>query len=97
MGCVGGYLPPPLVTSPNTTLPIISDSIQYFLFPDTQLSSILSNVTTNIDTTVQTTDALDPVDLATGDFTYNNTLLHLGGDTLDYDFTLQYRSRSIYD
>jgi len=36
-----------------------------------------NNVEKNKDETVKTEDELDPVDLATGEFTYDNTLMTL--------------------
>lgn len=95
MGCVTGGGAP--VVNPYSALPILPNSIQYLLYPQEYTSSILSSVSKNSPFTTKSTDALDPVDLATGDFTYNNTLLHLAGNSLDYELALQYRSRSVYD
>lgn len=95
MGCVTGGGAP--VVNPYSALPILPNSIQYLLYPQEYTSSILSSVSKNSPFTTKSTDALDPVDLATGDFTYNNTLLHLVGNSLDYELALQYRSRSVYD
>ena len=54
------------------------------------------NATRNIATTTPSKDALDPVNLSTGDFTYSNTLLHLAGNTLDYDLGISYQSQVEY-
>jgi hypothetical protein len=78
-------------------LPNIPDSIRYILFPQEKISTIFSSVLYNTPITTQSTDALDPVDLATGEFIYNNTLLNLIGNSLDYSLALQYRSRAAYD
>jgi hypothetical protein len=67
------------------------------LFPEDQASAIISHIADNVSTTVQDSDALDPVDLATGEFSYDNTLIHLDGNSLDYTLDIRYRSRATYD
>jgi YD repeat-containing protein len=49
-------------------------------------------------TTIQTqSDALDPVDLSTWDFTYDNTLMHIAWIGLPYDLSINYQSQAYYD
>ena len=99
MGCIEGwtYIPSQPNSTPLFTVPTLQDVLKLNVYSDERLPHIFSNTSNNTSITTQSQDALDPVNLSTGDFTYNNTLLHLGGNSLDYDFTLQYRSRSVYD
>jgi hypothetical protein len=80
-----------------TNTPVFYTDLFYQAFPKTTIASLQLNISKNIDATVKSTDALDPVDLATGNFTYGNTFLRLPGNTLDYEFSLSYQSQAQYD
>ncbi len=44
-----------------------------------------------------TADKNDPVSLSTGEFSYDNTFMHIPGVKLPYDFSLTYRDQLSYD
>jgi hypothetical protein len=80
-----------------TSLPTLPTDITLAIFPQTDIASIFINSTENNEQNTPSKDALDPVDLATGDFTYVNTLMHLAGNGMDYDMSLSYKSQVEYN
>lgn len=90
----GWYTPP--VPQP-IILPYLPPDISLGIYITSDLTAILTNTEKNISSTISTKDALDPVDLATGNFTYSNTLMHLAGDGMDYDLSVNYKSQLEYN
>ncbi len=85
---------PPVIATPSFL--IVPQDVSLAIFPQADIASLFINTQSNSLITTPTKDALDPVHLATGDFTYSNTLLHLAGNTLDYDLGISYKSQVEY-
>lgn len=76
MGCVKLNTPPkqePIFV--NT--PKLLDDVRYGFYTGAVIPAIKSEVASNQSTLTDSSYTLDPVDLATGDFTYTNTFLTL--------------------
>lgn len=98
MGCVTLDTPSKEDT-PFTVTPKLVDDIRYGFYEVTIVPTIKTEVASNQSLLTEAENLLDPVDLATGDFTYTNTFLSLPGKTAEstYAFTLNYRSRTDYE
>ena len=77
---------------------VYATNSDYACVPET-LPLVQTTVASNQSTLTDSSYILDPVDLATGDFTYTNTFLTLPGITGEsaYSFILNYRSRTEYE
>jgi RHS repeat-associated protein len=95
VNCITSWWGIPPVTTP-IPLPFLPSDISLGIYTGSNLTAILTNQEKNINSTILTKDALDPVDLATGDFRYSNTLMHLAWDGMNYDLGVSYKSQVEY-
>lgn len=67
------------------------DTSAYYFSKDSNWSIVQSQSAGG--PSIDETNAIDPVDLSTGEFTYSNSFMRLRGLGVDYELKLNYRSK----